>query len=66
MGELRVIECRGAAGERGRSHGEQLRSEVRDFYAAWVDYTCCESGATEQDLISCRCCPSSGKQGVRA
>lgn len=52
MGELRVIECRGGAGERGRSHGEQLRNEVRDFYAAWVDYARSQSGATEQDLIS--------------
>jgi isopenicillin-N N-acyltransferase-like protein len=52
MSELPVIECRGGAGERGRSHGEQLRNEVRDFYTAWVEHTRAQSGATEDDLIS--------------
>jgi isopenicillin-N N-acyltransferase like protein len=52
VGELRVIECRGGAVERGSSHGEQLRAEIRDFYDAWVDSACSESGTTEQDLIS--------------
>lgn len=52
MDELPVIECRGQASERGRSHGEQLRNEIRDSYAAWIDYTCSGSGATERDLLS--------------
>lgn len=52
MDELRVVDCCGGPLERGRAHGEEVRSDLREFYASWIEAACRESGVAERELVS--------------
>jgi isopenicillin-N N-acyltransferase-like protein len=49
---LPLIDIDGDARARGRSHGEQLRGPLHDFYDAWVDFICRTMDTNEADLVS--------------
>jgi isopenicillin-N N-acyltransferase-like protein len=55
MGAIRLLELRGAPGERGYQHGQALRDEIGAFWERWIAQVCAPPGgpgATAEEVIS--------------